>query len=439
MSGRYAPVRQSKYRHVHGEAARKDKCYNNVRCIADGDSNHIKANKKFFAYAGVGGGGPIVVYPLKGQDFRLPNPTPAVNVHKAKVLDWDFSPFLDCLLATAGEDNYIKFTVFPEEGLKEDVTECAATLEGHIKKVSVVHFHPVANNILGSISFDQTLKVWDVAKQTQISSFDLPEVPQSFEWNYNGSLAGVTCKDKIVRIFDPRKPQSALSAPGLPGVKPSRCVFMDNHTKFAVLGMSATSTRQYAVYDPRKFDAALKIEDIDQSAGVLIPFYDPDNSILYLGGKGDASIKYYEAVDDDPYLHFLSEFRSNESQKGICFLPKVACETKDVEIAVALRLMKDMVQPISFQVPRKSDQFQADIYPDTYAGVPALTEDEYAAGKDKDPPLTSMKDKGSKPSASAPAAKFVAAKSAAELQKELSEAHERIRELEAQVAKLQGK
>jgi len=450
MSGRYAPVRASKYRHVHGEAARKDKCYNNVRCIADGDSNHIKANKKFFAYAGVGGGGPIGVYPLKGADFRLPNPLPSINVHKAKVLDWDFSPFLDCLLASTGEDCLIKFTMFSEEGLTQDVTESSvdgsgspylkATLDGHSKKISIIHFHPVANNIIGSISFDQTFKLWDLAKQQQVCSFDFPDVPHSFEWNYNGSLVGTTCKDKTVRIFDARKPQAALSAPGLPGVKPSRCVFMDNHGKFCVLGTSSTSFRQYAIYDPRKFDQALKIEDIDQSAGVFIPFYDPDNSILYLAGKGDASIKYYEAVDEEPYLHFLSEFRSSESQKGVCFLPKLACETKDCEIAVALRLMKDMVQPVSFQVPRKSDMFQADIYPDTYAGVPALSEDEWLSGKDKDPPLTSMKDKATKPSVAAAATpKFVAAKSAAELQKELNDAHERIKELEALVMQLQAK
>lgn len=112
--------------------------------------------------------------------------------------------------------------------------------------------------------------------------------------------------------------------------------------------------------------------------------------MLYLGGKGDASIKYYEAVEEDPYLHFLSEFRSNESQKGLCFIPKLACDTSICEIAVALRLMKDMVQPVSFQVPRKSDMFQADIYPDTYAGVPALSEDQYLGGADKDPPVVRL-------------------------------------------------
>ena len=34
---------------------------------------------------------------------------------------------------------------------------------------------------------------------------------------------------------------------------------------------------------------------------------------------------------------------------------------------------KDMVIPIAMQVPRKSELFQDDIFPDTYAGVPTST------------------------------------------------------------------
>merc|ERR1712154_626673 len=48
--------------------------------------------------------------------------------------------------------------------------------------------------------------------------------------------------------------------------------------------------------------------------------------------------------------------------------------------------------PISFVVPRKSggDVFQEDIYPDCYAGKPALSADEWLDGNNKDPIYTSM-------------------------------------------------
>jgi len=273
-----------------------------------------------------------------------------------------------------------------------------------------------------------------------VLSFDFPEVVHSFEWNENGSQILAACKDTTLRIYDPRQAAAALTTTSFPGARGSRAVWADNKAKVITVGFSVTSTRQYMIHDPRKFDKPIAAPgDIDQSAGVFIPFYDPDNSVLYLGGKGDAGIKYFELTDEEPYLFFLSEFRSTESQKGLCFLPKLACDTSLCEIASCMRLMKDAVQPVSFQVPRKSDVFQADLFPDTYAGIPALTEDQWLSGDNKEAPKTSMKDKDVGRAAAPSTSGFVPMKSAAELAKELAEAHARIAALEEEVRKLKAK
>jgi coronin-1B/1C/6 len=55
-------------------------------------------------------------------------------------------------------------------------------------------------------------------------------------------------------------------------------------------------------------------------------------------------------------------------------VPKRALDVPACEIARFLKLTpKDMVIPVSMQVPRKSELFQDDIFPDTYAGVPTST------------------------------------------------------------------
>lgn len=441
MSGRF--VRASKFRHVHGEPAKKT--FSNLRVVGDGDGNFIKASKKFFCYSQVGGGGPVVVYPLKNPPaYRMDSAPHVINVHKAKVLDFDFSPFLDNLLATASEDQSIKITLFPEDGITSDITEAAASLEGHQKKVSLIHFNPVANNILGSTGYDMSLKIWDITRPeaAAISYDDHTDVVMSFEWNENGSLVATTCKDKQLRFFDPRQAKATLQSAGsFVGVKPAKVVWLENHSKLAVVGFSATSMRQYSVYDPRKMtEGPLLTADIDQGAGAFITYYDSDNSVLYLAGKGDTGIRYFEVVDEEPYIHFLSEFRSTEPQKGVAFLPKLACESKDCEIAVGLRLLKDQIQPVSFQVPRKSDLFQADIYPDTFAGVPSLTEAEWLAGGIKEPIKLPFREAQAK-SGSTPAAASMPSqpsKSAAQLSKELAEAHDRIAALEAELAALKA-
>jgi coronin-1B/1C/6 len=432
MSGRF--VRASSYRHVHGTPAKSEAQFTSIRPLCSGDGNYIAGNGKFFATAIVGGGGPVLVHPMN-KPGRLDLNTPKLAVHKNKVLDYVFNPFMSNMIATGGEDCLAKVTVFPEEGLTENIENADVTLEGHQKKVSQLAFHPTAANILGTVSHDHTMKIWDIETQAEALSFDdFADTIFHFDWNRNGSQVATISKDHMVRIFDPREGKSVQEAKGFEGTKKSSCLWTKQGKVFCV-GFSRTSVRQFKIFDPCNFDQPLVTKDLDQTAGVLMPFYDHDTSILFLGGKGDSSIKYFEIVDQAPYAHSLSVFSDTQSQKGLGWLPKRACDVHKCEIAVCLRLMKDAVVPVSFQVPRKSDLFQKDIFPDTYAGISALTAQEWLGGENKDPVLSSMK-----PGEEAAEAKstFTAQKSPAELRKELAEAHARIAELEAEVAALKA-
>jgi len=435
MSGRY--VRQSSFRHVFGTPAKPEGQFTGVNPACNGDGDYICGNDKFLAYASAGGGGPVVVLNLN-KPGRLGAKLPTVSVHKASVLDHQFHPFIPTMLATAGEDGYVKVTQLPEEGLTDNIEKAIVTLEGHSKKVAFIKFHPTANNILASASYDTLFKVWDIEAQAEALNFeDHTDVILSLDWNADGSQVATTAKDKKIRIFDPRDGKSVQSCEGFAGTKRASVVWASNHEKLLGVGFSKTSVRQYGVWDPKKLDTPLNVTDLDQSAGVIIPFYDPDNSILYLSGKGDASIKYFELVKEKPYLHFLSEFRDTKSQQGVAWLPKRSCDTTKCEIAICLRLMKDAIVPISFQVPRKSDLFQKDLFPDAYAGVPSLEAKEYLSGSNKEPKLKSMKP-GSASAETTTVKTFTAKTSPQELQAENDKLKARVAELEAELAKLKG-
>jgi len=434
MSGRY--VRQSSYRHVFGTPAKPEGQFLGINPACNGDSDHIAGNEKFLAYASAGGGGPVVVLPLN-KPGRL-GKLPTIQVHKAAVLDQQFHPFLNNLIATAGEDGYVKVTQFPEDGLTENIDKAVVTLEGHSKKVAFVKFHPTANNILASASHDFLVKIWDVEAQTEALNFeDHPDVVQSVDFSADGSQIATSCKDKKIRVFDPRDGKSVSTTEGFAGTKRSSVVWASNQEKLLGVGFSKTSVRQYGIWDPKKLDAPLNIIDLDQSAGVVIPFYDPDNSILYLAGKGDASIRYFELVKEKPYLHALSEFRDTNSQQGVAWLPKRACDTTKCEIAHCLRLMKDAIVPISFQVPRKSDLFQKDLFPDAYAGVPSMEAKEYLSGENRAPKLKSMKPGST--TEQVVVKTFSAKKSPQELETENEKLKARVAELEAELARLKSR
>jgi len=377
----------------------------------------------------------VLVTPLT-QHQRYGAKVFQITSHQYPVRDTAFHPFVDTLVATGDDNGVIKLTQIPAEGLTADISEAVATLIGHQTKINMIQFHPTANNILGSISADDTFKLWDVEGQREVSSVDLGSLGFHLDWNRNGSQAIVTTKSTGIKIFDPRDSKAVTSFNGFSGTKKTSALWADNHGLIVGVGSNKNSMRQLCVWDPKKLDAVLTTVELDSSPGTFVSYYDPDNSILWLGGKGDCSIKYYELVNTAPHLPYLSEFRDVNSQVGLAFLPKRAVDVKKCEIASVLRLMKDSVVPVSFQVPRKSDMFQKDLFPDTIAGVPSIEAKEYFDGKNADPVLVSMNPKGGGQQAAAQAAPaaFVAKKSPAEMQAEIDRLTARVAELEAQLA-----
>ena len=69
-----------------------------------------------------------------------------------------------------------------------------------------VDFHPVADNVL--IAFDAGKQVRFFDLETASEKFALPDVhkalPTNISWNLDGSVCATSCKDKTLRIFDPR-------------------------------------------------------------------------------------------------------------------------------------------------------------------------------------------------------------------------------------------
>uniref|UniRef100_S4RK86 Uncharacterized protein n=1 Tax=Petromyzon marinus TaxID=7757 RepID=S4RK86_PETMA len=110
----------------------------------------------------------------------------------------------------------------------------------------------------------------------------------------------------------------------------------------------------------KKFEEPITLQELDSSNGVLIPYYDMDTNIIYLCGKGDCTIRYFEVTPEPPYVHFLNLFSSKEPQRGMGFMPKRGLDVNKCEIARFYKLHERRCEPIIMTVPRKSDLFQDD-------------------------------------------------------------------------------
>lgn len=173
-----------------------------------------------------------------------------------------------------------------------------------------------------------------------------------------------------------------------------------------------------------------------------MPFYDNDTSVLFLAGKGDGNIRYYELVDEAPYYYYLTEFKSATPTRGMCSVPKRMVDVASCEVDRLLKLSVNACEPIQFCVPRKSDIFQDDIYPPTFNGEAEIGSADWFSGKNGKVLTVSLAGGFvAKPKADVQYVAAVEAKplSETEMRDALAKAENRISYLEAELIKRDAK
>jgi len=196
------------------------------------------------------------------------------------------------------------------------------TLNEHKRRVAFVEWHPTAEHILISAGFDHFILVWNSSKGQVVQAINChPDTIQSMSLNRDGSLLATTCKDKLLRVIDIRKGKVIRSANGHEGSKSSKVVFLGDSGRIFTTGFSKFSDRQWAVWSQNDLTRPLRLENIDSSSGVLFPFYDHDTKMVYVAGKGDGSIRYYEVTDEPPWCFYISQYITGFPQRGLGSVP----------------------------------------------------------------------------------------------------------------------
>jgi len=366
--------------------------------------------------------------------------------HQSPVLDLGFNPFNDRILATVSEDCYGKVWQIPAEGKFDRIETPAQNLKGHKRKVGALDWNGVAENVLATAGTDYDLKVWDVSTgQDKITIGGHGGIIQSLNWNYGGSNIVTYCKDKKMRVVDARGNKVSAEVETHQGVKGGRAIWMGKHDKIISVGFSKNAEREYLVYDVRKIDQHICRAGIDNSAGVLMPFYDEDSEILFLAGKGDGNLKYYEVDPEAPeaeMVNYIAAYASNEPTAGCGFMPKRGCDVSTNEIVRLYKQTGAVLQPLSFKVPRKSDMFQDDIFPPCRSDEAALSGEKWWAGENASPKTKSLDGgfvKSEKADVSFHKVEEEKPLSEDEVRKEHAELKKRVVYLEAELAKAHAK
>jgi len=147
------------------------------------------------------------------------------------------------------------------------------------------------------------------------------------------------------------------------------------------------------IWDMKNMAAPILKATLDNAAGVIIPFYDEDSDLLFFAGKGDGGIRYYELqpeAEPNEMIYEVSTYRTNDSTAGCGAVYRRACNVSVNEIIRLYQVTGSQLRPLSFQVPRKSDLFQDDLFPDCRGDEPNLSMEEWLAGENATPKLVNL-------------------------------------------------
>uniref|UniRef100_A0AAZ3SPF5 Coronin n=1 Tax=Oncorhynchus tshawytscha TaxID=74940 RepID=A0AAZ3SPF5_ONCTS len=403
------PGPSSKFRHLQGAVLHRDTHFTNLKGLnltTPGECDGFCANRHRVAVPLATAGGQIAIFELsqagKLADTGLPTIQNSVNV-----ADFSWDPFNSHRLVVAGEDAKIRVWQVPEGGLTETLTEPETILQGHTEKIYSVKFHPQASGLLASSSYDQTVRLWNLESGDEVKVLRGHQ-DQIFgmAWSPDGKLLATVCKDGKLRIYDPRKSADPVQeGAGPEGHRGARVVWVCDGKYLMVSGFDSRSERTLYLHSVESLSSgAIASAPTDVSPSTLIPFYDPDTSVVILTGKGDTRVYIFEIVPEAPYFLECASFNSSEPHKGLAFLPKTECVVQEVEVARGLRLSKTSIEPVAFRVPRvRKEFFQDDVYPDTAVWwESSLTASAWLAGSDGKHQSISLKPKDMTPVSEAP-------------------------------------
>ena len=180
--------------------------------------NFIAASAAYIAFNWDSSGSSLAVLPITAAGRPDKAAIPRIDAHSQLVTDFSFSPFDDGLLVTGSQDQTVKLWRLPESGLTRSISEPEMTLPEQPRRVETVTWHPAAPGIL-TTSSATSLSVWDVTRGHETWQWSgHGDQVQSVSWSQSGVTVATQCKDKMLRLFDPRSSSGPVSQ-----------VTLDNH------------------------------------------------------------------------------------------------------------------------------------------------------------------------------------------------------------------
>ena len=330
---------------------------------------------------------------INDKYFVLANQNSSLNIYKhqyplnsytnhkvdnsySNIYDMEFSPFYNNILA-CGFDNNSVFLIKLTE-LSNGIFPNSTRYQKHTKKVNFLNFNPIVNNLICSSTSYGEVHIWDAQMSKTIEEFKVYGNPNVVSWNTNGSLIGISLKNKYFNIIDPRTKELIFNAQISHQFSNSKFAWIDDNN-IVTLGWNKFGRRTVSILDTRNC-LLLTEKALDNYSTVTMPYVDPELKLIYTIGNGDSYIKVFDYSNGN-----LDNIYNNKISKPNVFsilLNRRYLNKKDKEIDRFIQYTKDkIICYTSFGLNKDIDIDILAAYPNENLAKPQLTIDEWKKGE----------------------------------------------------------
>lgn len=422
-----------KYKNVFGEQ-QKEQITSVQMLEPTTEGNLLASNGTFIACLWTGLGANVKIFDYNYRGF-VKNDSKTIHVSRQSMDDMEFSPFCSDILSTSCADDTVKLWKIPEGGLTEDLDKEFLCYKKN-RKCTFNRFNTVAADIAALFYNEPGIDVWNTETAKSIVDVKLKDTCTCLNWSPNGILVGATLKNKSFNAFDPRANKLCVDTLISEGSRSPKFTWLDNEN-IAVIGYTKTNSKEIRLYDLRKIKDDLTLEPptssitVDKSSVLASIFHDSERDLLFLGGRGESTIKYF--YRDGATYKKGNDCTCDFPGTFLCYPPRRYVDYERAVISTFIRYCVNTKSLIftNFKVPRRNEGYEPEIYPDVATGEPSLTAEKWLAGENAEQikkPIDTIEKK------------FVGGSCEVKEVKEVPKADDgKVKELEGKVAELEKK
>ena len=211
----------------------------------------MEVNEKYLAMSWKYNGRIVIVDSSKPKYIQ--SDSPYLKGNDSIILDLEFSPFNNNILASGYSDNSVLLWNIPKEGLTKVITNQNTIYNKHKNKVNFINFNPIASDVICSSTYQGDIHIWSVEKRDNFIKFKT-DYPTIVSWNQNGNLIGVYTKNNNINIFDPRNREISLQKQISQSSRHSEFVWNDDNLFSTISWPEGGEFKMLQLWDIKKLD-----------------------------------------------------------------------------------------------------------------------------------------------------------------------------------------